>query len=162
MKLLLVAEYREGIVRDRLIDLIGFAEKLGGEHVMFMVGRDADLPLYGGVLYLADADRHGEYNPDVHKLLLLEVIAKEQPDMVVFSHSSYGWDLAPRVAYALKAAQISEVVNYADGTFVVPVCNGKLRMDVRAKTGITVVTIQAGAFRIAQPLDGSPLIKKLD
>jgi electron transfer flavoprotein alpha subunit len=61
--------------------------------------------------YLADREKCGEYNPDVHKQLLLDVVAKVKPDIVIFSHSSYGWDLVPRVAFALKAAQISEVAD---------------------------------------------------
>ena len=33
-----------------------------------------------------------------HEELILDVVAKEKPDGIVFCHSSYGWDLAPRVA----------------------------------------------------------------
>ena len=162
MKLLLVAECREGAVLGSISDLLGFAEKVGGEHVMFAVGSEAVLPPYGGKLYLADSAKNGEYNPTLHKELLLEVIKKETPDMIVFSHSSYGWDLAPRVAWALKAAQVSEVVDVTDTTLVVPVCNGKLRRDVQVNTDITVVTLQAGAFGVAELPSGPPVIELID
>lgn len=162
MKLLLVAEYRDGELLGSVGDLLGFSEKVGGEHVMFLVGSDAALPPYDGKLYLADSVKHGEYSPTVHKELLLEVIGREKPDMIVFSHSSYGWDLAPRVAWALKAAQVSEVVDYIDGTLVVPVCNAKLRRDVQANTDVTVVTLQAGAFGLADMPSGSPGVEKID
>jgi electron transfer flavoprotein alpha subunit len=128
---------------------------------MFLVGSDSALPQYGGKLYLADASTAGEYNPDGHKQLILDVVAKEQPDMVVFSHSSYGWDLAPRVAFALKAAQISEVVDVAGSAMVVPVCNAKLRRDVAAKTAQMVVTLQAGAFGLAEVPSATPTVEKL-
>lgn len=162
MKLLLVAEYRDGEVLGNVNELIAFAGKTGGEHAMFLVGSESVLPQYGGKLFLADAARHGEYNPMVHKQLLLEVINGEKPDMVVFSHSSYGWDLAPRVACALKAAQISEAVDYVDGTLVVPVCNAKLRRDIQVKTGMTVVTLQTGAFGLAEPPSANPDVEKID
>lgn len=162
MKLLLVAEYREGEVLNSVGDLLGFAEKVGGEHVMFAVGRDSALPQYEGKLYLADSAKHGEYNPTLHKELLLEVIKKEKPDMIVFSHSSYGWDLAPRVAWALKAAQVSEVVDYTDTTLVVPVCNGKLRRDVEVNTDVTVVTLQVGAFGVAELSSAAPVLEPID
>jgi len=58
---------------------------------MLLVGSHAQLPAFDGRLYLADAATCGEYNPEVHKKLILSVIDKEQPDAVVFSHSSYGW-----------------------------------------------------------------------
>ena len=107
MKILLVAEYRDGKLLGSSNELIGFAEKMAAENVMVLVGSDNTLPAYAGRLYLADAAACGEFNPDLHKQLILDVVAREQPDMIVFSHSSYGWDLAPRVAFALQAAQVS-------------------------------------------------------
>ena len=148
MKILLVAEYREG----KLLEQLSRTDRLcrqrwGPNSAMFLVGSDAAAArTSSGRLYLAEAAACGEYNPDVHKQLLLEVIAKEQPEMIVFCHSSYGWDLAPRIAVALKAAQISEVVAVADGGLVVPACNAKLRRNVRCSGTVTVVTLQAGAF----------------
>jgi electron transfer flavoprotein alpha subunit len=128
---------------------------------MFLVGDESALPQFGGKLYLADAKEAGEYNPDGHKKLLLDVIAKEQPDMVVFSHSSYGWDLAPRIALATKAAQVSEVVEVKDGGLIVPVCNSKLRRRVNVKSAKTVVTLQAGAFSLSEEPSGSPTVEKI-
>ena len=161
MKILLIAEQREGKLLGSTSDLLAFAQKLGAESAMFLVGSETDIPKFNGTLYLADVKSCGEYNPAVHKQLLLDVVAKEKPDMVVFSHSSYGWDLAPRVAFALKAAQVSEVVDVADGVPVVPVCNSKLRRKVTAKTAITVLTLQAGAFNLVDEPTGSPTIEKI-
>jgi electron transfer flavoprotein alpha subunit len=161
MKTLLVAEYREGKLLGCTSDLMAFAERLGTESVMFLVGSENALPKFAGKLYLADAGTCGEFNPDGHKQLLLEVIDKEKPDMVVFSHSSYGWDLAPRLAYALKAAQFSEVVDIVDGVPVLPVCNSKLLRKVAPKTPVTVLTLQAGAFSLTEEPIGSPSIEKI-
>lgn len=146
MKALLVAEYRDGKVLASSNELVCFAETFGGENVMVLIGDEKTLPAYAGNIYLADVAVCGEFNPDVHKQVILEVVEKEKPDMVVFCHSSYGWDLAPRVAFAMQAAQISEVVAVAEGDLVVPVCNAKLRRNIASKTEKTVVTIQAGAF----------------
>ena len=99
------------------------------------------------------------YNPDVHKKLLLDVVRQEQPDMIVFSHSSYGWDLAPRLAVSLNAAQFSEVVAVEEGALVVPTCNSKLRRTLKSNSSITIVTLQAGAFTLAEPPHGSPDVK---
>jgi len=161
MKTLLIAESRENKVLGGTYELLAFAGALGAETVMFMVGSDADLPKYGGKLYLADVAQAGEYNPDVHKQLILDVVAKENPDMIVFCHSSYGWDLAPRVACNLKAAQVSEVVELNGQSLVVPVCNAKLRREVKVTTAKTVVTLQAGAFGLAEAPSGAPSVEKL-
>ncbi len=162
MKLLLIAEYRDGKVLGSVSDLYGFAAKTGAESALFLVGSASSPPSFAGTLYLADVETCGAYRPSVHKELILAVIAKVQPDLVVFSHSSYGWDLAPRVAGALGWAQVSEVVDYIDGTLVVPVCNAKLRRDVRIKTAGGVVTLQAGAFGGVEPPAGTPTIERVE
>jgi electron transfer flavoprotein alpha subunit len=161
MKALLVAEYRDGQLLGSYQELMGFAGQLGADSAMFVVGSSGALPAFGGTLYLADAAQVGDYNPDAHKQLLLGAIEQEQPDYVVFSHSSYGWDLAPRVACSLHASQISEVVEIKDGAMVVPVCNAKLRRQVTPNTPVTVVTLQAGAFGLAEPPTGTPEVKEI-
>jgi len=162
MKTLLVAEYRQGTLQESYTELMAFAEKLGGESSMFLVADSAgSLPKFQGALYLADVAAYGEYNPDAHKYLLLDVIAKEKPDMVVFCHSSYGWDLAPRIAVHEKAAQISEVIEVEDGKMVVPACNAKLRRTLAGSGSMTVVTIQAGAFNLDADAEGTPNVISL-
>ena len=161
MKALLVAEYRDGQLLGSYQELLGFAGQLGADYAMFVVGSSSALPAFEGTLYLADAAQVSDYNPDAHKQLVLSAIEQEKPDYVVFSHSSYGWDLAPRVACSLQASQISEVVEIKDGAMVVPVCNAKLRRQVTPNTPVTVVTLQAGAFGLAEPPTGSPEVKEI-
>ncbi len=162
MKTLLIAEYREGKLLDNYQELMGFADQFGAESSMFIVGSGDTLPDYSGKLYLANVDNYGEYNPAVHKKLILEIVKNEQPDMIVFSHSSYGWDLAPRIAYSLQAAQISEVVEVKDGELVVPVCNSKMRRTIRVKSNKSVVTLQAGAFNPPDGGTGAPKIVTIE
>lgn len=162
MKTLLVGEYRDGKLLTSTYELVAFAEKLGADSAMFLVGSESDLPRYNGTLYFADSSKCSEFNPSAHKQLLLDVIAEEQPEMIVFSHSSYGWDLAPRVALALKAAQVSEVIDVVDGHLVVPTCNSKLRRDVKAKTAQTVVTLQGGAFGLSGDPSGTATLVKVE
>ncbi|MCD6581053.1 MAG: electron transfer flavoprotein subunit alpha/FixB family protein [Desulfuromusa sp.] len=161
MKILLVAEYRDGKLLGTSSELINFASQLGAESAMFLVGSESSLPGYNGKLYLADIGQVGEFNPSQNKQLLLDVIEKEQPQMIVLPHSSYGWDLAPRIAFALKAAQISEVVEIKDGNLVVPSCNAKLRRQVKATTAVSVVTLQGGAFTPAEDPSGTPEVIKV-
>ncbi len=162
MKILLVAEYRDGKLLGNSNELIGFAQTMGAESAMVLVGSDDALPAYTGKLYLADVATCGECNPDLHKQVILEVVAKEQPGMIVFCHSSYGWDMAPRVAFALKAAQVSEIVAVKAGKFVVPVCNSKLRRTIDCKTTTVVATLQAGAFSLKEDQSGPLDVVKVE
>jgi len=160
MKTLLIGEYREGKLLDSTYELLGFAGQLNAETAMLVVGNKSQLPACGGTLYLADAATCGEYNPDLHKKLILEAVQQENPDYIVFVHSSYGWDLAPRVAAALRISQLSEVISLTDGGFEVGCCNAKMRRTVKPATSKAVLTIQAGAFPVVQP-GGSPVVRAL-
>jgi electron transfer flavoprotein alpha subunit len=146
VKALLVYEYRLGTLLDSNSELLSFAESLEAETAVFLVGERTNLPRYGGKVYFADVGTYGEYNPTVHKQLLLAAVESEQPDYIVFQHSSYGWDLAPRVSASLKAAQVSEVSAITAEGFEVGCCGGKMRRTVTSLTATTVVTVQAGAF----------------
>lgn len=160
MKTLLIGEYREGKLLDTTYELFGFARQLGAETAMLLVGSDSQLPAWGGTLYLADASQCGEYNPDLHKQLILDAVQKENPDYIVFAHSSYGWDLAPRVAASLKISQVSEVIALNNGAFEVGCCNAKMRRTVKPATPRAVITVQVGAFPAVEP-GGTPQVQKV-
>ncbi len=76
MKILLIAESREGKLLGGSYELVAFATKMNAESVMFLVGEESVLPKYNGKLYLADVKSAGEYNPEVHKQLILDTVAK--------------------------------------------------------------------------------------
>jgi len=161
MKALLVCEYREGKLLDSSYELIAFAGKLGADAALVLVGDRGSVPAFAGTVHLADVQACGEYNPDLHKELVLKAVAQEDPDCVVFLHSSYGWDLAPRVAARLKAAQVSEVIGIAPDGFEVGCCNGKMRRTVKPVTRPAVLTIQAGAFTPLEQPQGTPRVAEL-
>jgi electron transfer flavoprotein alpha subunit len=162
MKALLIGEQREGKLLDSTYELIGFANRLKAEPVMLLVGDKNSLPTFTGKLYLAEAGKYGEYNPDVHKRLVLEVVRRENPDVIVFLHSSYGWDMAPRVAGALRIAQLTEVVELVDGGYELSCFNAKMHRLVLPKTSQYVLTIQTGAFSLAGPAGGTPQVETLE
>ncbi len=162
MKALLIAEYRDGKLLENIYELIAFAGKIGADTATVLVGDAANVPRCSGTLYLADVAKYSEYNPELHKQLILAAVSKENPDYIVFSHSSYGWDLAPRVAASLKIAQVSEVVKVIDGNFEVGCCNAKMRRIVKPSTAKSVVTLQAGAFSMEGEPQGTPTVVALD
>ncbi len=162
MKALLICEYREGKLLDTSYELAAFADRLGAEKAMVLTGKESEAPRVNAKVYLADVGQYGEYNPDLHKKIVLEAVKRENPDTIVFLHSSYGWDLAPRVAAALKAGQVSEIVSIKEGKFEVGLCNAKLRRIVIPQTGKMVLTIQAGAFNVSGEPQGKPQIEKIE
>jgi electron transfer flavoprotein alpha subunit len=163
MKALLICEYREGKLLDSSYELTAFADKLGADKAMVLIGKESEAPRVNAKVYLAYAAKYGEYNPDLHKRIMLEAVKRENPDYIVFLHSSYGWDLAPRVAAALKVGQVSEITRINEGKFEVGLCNAKLRRTVTPQTGKMVLTIQAGAFNAAgETQQGTAQLEKID
>jgi electron transfer flavoprotein alpha subunit len=161
MKALLVCEYRNGKLLDTSYELVVFAGKLGAAPLLLLIGSEEEVPEVNGTVYLAEARKYGEYNPDLHKRLVMAVAEREQPDCIVFLHSAYGWDLAPRVAVALRAGQISEVTAVVDGEFETGICNDKLRRIVSPKTATAVITVRAGAFNAASIIRGTPRLERI-
>ena len=162
MKALLIGEYRGGKLLETTYELLAFADKLGLEKVMFLAGDGAAAPHFDGRLYLAHVDKYGEYAPEQHKQLVLAVVEKEAPDYIVLLHSSYGWDLAPRLAAALQVGQISAVVDAAEGQFELGLCNGKMRRTVTARTTRVVLTIQVGSFGVKEKSNEYPQIESIE
>lgn len=162
MKTLLIFEYRQGKLLDASYELLAFADRFGADKAVLLIGDESQAPKFGGKVYLADAGQYGEYNPDAHKEIVLEAARREQADLIVFIHSSYGWDLAPRVAASLRCAQVSEIVGVMGGKFEVAVCNAKLRRIVMPKTPRAVLTIQAGAFGYRGEAQGNPQIERVE
>lgn len=159
MKLLLVGEALDGRVTAETAELFGFAACFSAEVSMVLAGSTDDLPSFDGKLYRADGGN--EFDATFHKRLVLAAVERERPDAVVFLHSSHGWELAPRVAFAMQSAQVSGVVGLDDGGYVVESCNGKMLRTVRPQTERAVFTIQPGAFD-APAMAGIPEVTALD
>ena len=152
MKLLLVGEVRDGRLTAETAELFGFAARFKAEVSMVLAGSVDDLPAFSGRLYRADGGH--EFDATFHKRLVLAAIERERPDAVALLHSSYGWDIAPRLAAAMQSAQVSGVVGLDNGGYVVECCNGKMLRTVTPLTDFAVLTIQPGAFAAA-PMAGS-------
>ena len=157
MKAIIVFESREGKLTDNSYETLTFAKELGAEVAGFYTGPKDSMPAFAGKLYYSDA---GDYNPSLHKSLLMQAVEAEVADTVILLHSSYGWDLAPRVALALGAAQHSEVVAIEGGDLELGCYNGKLRRTVASNGDKQVITIQTGAFNPADA-SGSPEVVDL-
>jgi len=158
MKALVIGEVVQGKLAETFGELLGFAASLGAEPVGLILGDTAERPGFEGLLYIGTG---AEYAPAAHKAAVLDVIEQEKPDLVVLMHSAYGWDLAPRIAAATGGRQLSEVISVQDGVFRQSCCNGKLQRRVKPAAGLTVVTLQSGAFPSAASA-GTPVEKTVE
>jgi electron transfer flavoprotein alpha subunit len=104
------------------------------------------------------------YTQEAYTAALEQLIKAERPKVVVFPHTYQVRDYAPRLATRFGKALISDVVDLrVDGaqfTAVRQLFQGKLNADVHATSDLQFVSIQAGAFRSAEPGKASNAVEK--
>jgi electron transfer flavoprotein alpha subunit len=156
---LVVAEIQGGAIREASFELVSFAHKIAGasgREVKSLVagsgiGGAAEefSKKGGGEVFAADHDLLANYGVDAFDKAVRAAIERAQPEIILFSNTPAGWDLAPRVAAALDAAFVSDcfdVQTEGDSLlFLRRVFNGKLDAQISAESLPVVLTFQPGA-----------------
>ena len=132
------------------------AKELGKEVAVLLLGKDiknlADEVAGKGVAVMAaDDEKLADYTPDGYSAAIKQVVEKENPAYVLFSHTYMVRDYAPKLAAALGKALISDCIRYkmAGGkpVFVRQVFQGKIDADFTFEgDGPYLVSFQVGAF----------------
>ncbi len=108
-----------------------------------------------GKVFVLDHALLNEYTPDGYVAALEQVLKAQSPEAVVFPHTYQVRDYAPKLAARFGRMLMSDVVDIKvegkDVTFVRQLFQGKLNADVRSPEKPQFVSIQAGAFRAAEP-----------
>ncbi|MDQ2946379.1 MAG: electron transfer flavoprotein subunit alpha/FixB family protein [Acidobacteriota bacterium] len=165
MSVLVVLEHQAGKWNRLSFEAIAAAQKIGQslnlpvEAVILgsnigPLANEAALYEVSKVL-VAEHASLSEYTPDAYTIALERIIKAEQPKVVIFPHTYQVRDYAPKLATRFGKAFISDVVdaNYGNGelVFVRQLFQGKLSADVIATSDPQFISVQAGAFRAAQP-----------
>ncbi len=146
------------------------AQSLGVPVQAVVLGSNIDAPAkeaagYGASKVFAIDDPLLEpYTPEGYTAALEQLIQATQPKVVVFPHTYQVRDYAPKLSTRLGKALISDVVDVkTDGTpvsFVRQLFQGKLNAEVRVTGDPQLVSVQAGAFRAAEPSGASNPVEK--
>lgn len=167
--ILVVAEQRDGVLnRSTLEAVVGgqnLGMELGKEVAVIILGKDvtrlAEDVASKGVkdVLVADHEKLADYTPDAYSAALKQVIDKEGPSYVLFSHTYMVRDYAPKLAAAVSKPLISDCtrLKIEDGkpVFVRQVFQGKIDADFTLDgDGPHLVSFQVGAFN-ADNLDSS-------
>ncbi|GIP32754.1 electron transfer flavoprotein subunit alpha/FixB family protein [Paenibacillus sp. J2TS4] len=134
---LVLAEAKEGKLRHVTFEALAAARRLseGGRIRTALFGQDLrplipDLALHGSdQVYLVEHECLNRYTPDGYTQALAELIAHDDPDVILVPHTAIGKDLAPRTAARLGCGLISDCtdVECEDGeiVFTRPIYAGK-------------------------------------
>lgn len=152
MKALVLAEAREGALRNVSFEAIAAAKQLTDDVTAVVIGDHVqslaqELGEYGAsrVLVVED-DRLKHYTPDGYGQVLRQLIEQENPEMIVLGHTALGKDIAPKLAARLDAGLISDVVSIEgtgrDAEFIRPIYSGKAFEKVKFKDSVMFFTIR--------------------
>jgi len=166
VKVLVIAEQREGRLNRATWEAIAAAQQLGGAVRIVVIGAGVDAVAAEVAaaqveeVIAVDAAALAEYTADGFVLALAALIGEEQPDLVCLPHTYQTRDFAPALGARLGRALVTDVTAVKkDGaavTYVRPVFQGKLNADVVAEGPVPhFVTFQIGSFRADAAVRGS-------
>ncbi len=102
------------------------------------------------------------YSAENYVAVMSQIIAAEQPELLIAGHTYQARDWLPRLAAQIRRPLISDCIGFQNGapiTWVRQVFQGKIQADVTTGEGLTIVSFQAGAFRHDRLESGSPAIR---
>ena len=115
----------EGTIADVSLELLSKGKKLAGdldvklEAVVIghsVANLEGQLYPFGvDVIHYADDERLFPYTTLPHASILLDIFAKEKPEIAIFGATSIGRDLAPRIASALRCGLTADCTSLEIG-----------------------------------------------
>ena len=173
--ILAIAEQREGALRKISEEAVAaaaqVAERFGGDvHALIAgpAGTASHAEKLGSLgaakVFVAENDAFSQYNPDALSKLIAEHIRNNSYDVVIFGGSSFGKDLAPRVAARLDVPLASDVtaLDVEGQTLVVtrPMYAGRVIATVAMDAAPRIVSVRPNSFR-AQPRQAAGSVETL-
>ena len=160
MKILAIAEQREGKLKKNAFEVVSAAKKIAdqtsGEVVGIVIGGSvqsiaAALGGYGAKkVIIAEGPRLAQTSTTAYTKIISEVAKKEQAQVLLFSATAMGKDLSPRVAVRLQAGLAVDctALNVENGDIRAtrPVYAGKALTDVRVTTSVKLFSLRPNVF----------------
>lgn len=177
MKVLVVAEVKDGNLKKTSFELLAQAQALGADDITALLmgkgvsGLADKLAHYGaGKVLVAEHDLLEHYSTDAASHVVKQAMDSIQPELVLFAASTNGKDLAPRLAARMDLGLASDAIElkHEGGKFVAvrPVFAGKAFAKVSIQSNPALVSmrpnvISAGAADAARSAEVTPLAVNL-
>jgi electron transfer flavoprotein alpha subunit len=168
--ILAIAEQRDGALRkisDEVVTAAATAgEKLGTEVHAFVAGADGSaLGKFGAAkVFVAESDVFKQYDAEAITQVIVDHIKKNDYSAVFFGATSYGKDLAPRVAARLDVPLATDAIalDVDGGSLVItrPVYAGRAIATVVVDAKPCLVSLRPNVFR-PQERAGEGAVEKL-
>ncbi len=152
MSVLVIAEHENGVLKPETAKVVAAATKIASDITVLVAGHN-----------IAEAANHSAQIAGVQKVVAVDdasfehQLAENTSELVVelasdfshilFSASTTGKNIAPRVAALLDKSQISEIIDVIDAdTFKRPIYAGNAIATVKSLDSQKVITVRGSAF----------------
>jgi len=152
MPILVIADHDNRTIRGATLNTVAAAAKIGGDIVVLVAGGGCAAAAQAAAqiagvkkVLVADAPQYKDELAESLAALVVSIAAGYSH--ILAPATSFGKNVAPRIAALLDVAQISEIVgvNSAD-TFVRPIYAGTALATVQSKDAVKVITVRATGF----------------
>jgi electron transfer flavoprotein alpha subunit len=164
-KIFVLAEHRQGIIRDITYEMLTkgreIAEKTNKELAAIILGSNVNeqaktLAEYAKTVILVQDPKLENFNSEAYKKTLTKLISEHKPSLVMMGHTSYGIELAPRLATALNTPLATDCIDFAFEGDTLNVTRqmygGKVNVKAAARKAETyLVTIRQATFAAQEP-----------
>jgi len=167
MSVLVLVEHDGKSIKDATLAAVTAAGKLGDVHALVAgsnVGNIGDgAAKIGGVSKVLVADAPHLDHELAENLAPVAAKLMDGYDAFVAPATTFGKNVAPRVAALIDVMQVSDVVAIEDAsTFVRPIYAGNAIATVKSKDGKKVITVRGTAFDKAPADGGNASVEQVD
>jgi electron transfer flavoprotein alpha subunit len=164
-EIFVLAEHRQGTTRDITYEMLTkareIAEKTNKDLTAIILGKDTKeqakaLAEYAKTVITVQDPKLENFNSDTYKKILTKLISEHKPTLVLMGHTSYGIELAPRLAAALNTPLATDIIDLtfeADTLSVTrQMYGGKVNVKATLRKAETyVATIRQATFTPKKP-----------
>jgi len=155
-----LTEHRQGQVRDITYEMLTkareLAAKASAEVIAVMLGKNVKehakaIAEYAKSVLVVEDARLENFNSEAYRTILTKLIAEHKPILLMMGHTSYGVDLAPRLAAALNLPLATDCIDliFEGDTLKVTrqMYGGKVNVSVTVRKAETyVATVRQATF----------------
>jgi len=152
MTILVIAEHDHASLKAATLNTVAAAQKIGGEVHLLVAGANCQAAAQAaaqlqGVAKVKVADAAHYQDQTAENLTALVLAHAAGYSHILAPATTFGKNLAPRIAALLDVAQISEITGVeSQDTFVRPIYAGNALATVKSVDAVKVITVRSTAF----------------